>query len=171
MKKNELEFDEFFDTYGIRILKSLRRIIRASAIHSRKLDHDFKITAPQMTCLYSLANYTDMTQSELSKEVNLSISTVNGVVDRLERKGLVVRDRDTKDRRKVFVRLTDAGRELIKDAPCLLQARLSESLRSLPELEQAAIVLSLERIVELMDAQDLDVSPKLVPNNENLSNN
>ena len=158
--------DDFFETCGLRILKALRRIIRAVDIHSRKLNNDFKITAPQMICLYSLDKGGQMTQSELSDQVSMGISTINGVIDRLEKKELVVRQRDTKDRRRVFVTVTETGKELTKSAPSLLQERFSNALRNLPELEQAAIALSLERVVELMEAEHLDASPNLVPNSQ-----
>ncbi|MBN2375639.1 MAG: MarR family transcriptional regulator [Sedimentisphaerales bacterium] len=154
--------DYFFETYGMRILTALRRIIRAVDIHSHKLNHDFNITAPQMICLYGLVESGEMTQSELARQVHMGISTINGVIDRLEKKGLVIRQRDTKDRRKVFVRFTDAGRELTKAAPALLQERFSESLLELEELEQAAIALSLERVVQLMEVEHLEASPNLV---------
>jgi DNA-binding MarR family transcriptional regulator len=158
--------DKFFETYGLRVLQALRRIIRAVDIHSRKLNHDFNITAPQMICLYSLDKAGQITQSELSEKVSMGISTINGVIDRLEKKGLVNRQRDTVDRRKVFVSVTDSGRELTKSAPLLLQDRFSNALRNLPELEQAAIALSLERVVKLMEAEHLETSPNLVPNSQ-----
>ena len=148
--------DEFFETCGLRVLHALRRIIRAVDIHSRKLNNDFKITAPQLICLYSLVKGGEMTQSELSKQVSMGISTINGVIDRLEKKGLVIRQRDTQDRRKVFITVTEAGKMISKSTPSLLQDRLSDSLRNLPELEQAAIALSLERVVTLMEAEHLD---------------
>ncbi len=157
--------DDFFENYGIRILSSIRRIIRAVDIHSRKLNNDFNITAPQMICLYSLVKEGQITQSELAQKVSMGMSTINGVIDRLEKKELVIRERDTKDRRKVFVRVTDTGRELTKSAPSLLQDKLSFALKQLPELEQAAIALSLERVVQLMEAEHLEASPNLVPNN------
>ncbi|MBW2569039.1 MAG: MarR family transcriptional regulator [Deltaproteobacteria bacterium] len=151
--------DDFFETLEFRILRTLRRIIRAVDIHSRKLNIEFKITAPQMICLYLLARQDRMTLSELAKEVSLGVSTVNGIVDRLERKELLTRNRSKEDRRKVFLEPTDAGRELINAAPSLLQNRFSESLKNLPELEQAAIALSLERVVELMEEERLDALP------------
>ena len=156
--------DVFFDNCGIRVLKSIRRIIRAVDIHSRKLNNDFNTTAPQMICLYSLVKEGRMTQSELAKHVNMGMSTINGVIDRLEKKELIVRERDTKDRRKVFVNVTDAGKELTYSAPSLLQDKLSNALRQLPELEQAAIAMSLERVVQLMEVEHLEASPNLVPN-------
>ncbi len=160
------EKDEFFEKYGIRVLRALRRIIRAVDIHSRKLNNEFHITAPQMICLYSLAQHGDMTLSDLAKEVNLGTSTVNGIVDRLEEKQYLTRTRSSEDRRKVVLAITEDGREITRQAPMLLQDRLSASLRSLPELEQATITLSLERVVELMEAEYLDASPNLLPNSQ-----
>ncbi len=160
------EKDEFFEKYGIRVLRALRRIIRAVDIHSRKLNNEFHITAPQLICLYSLAQHGNMTLSDLAKEVNLGTSTVNGIVDRLEEKQYLTRTRSSEDRRKVVLAITEAGREITRQAPMLLQDRLSASLRSLPELEQATITLSLERIVELMEAEHLDASPNLLPDSQ-----
>ncbi|MEA3428267.1 MAG: hypothetical protein U9Q84_03390, partial [Thermodesulfobacteriota bacterium] len=68
--------DDFFETLEFRILRSLRRIIRAVDIHSRKLNIEFKITAPQKICLYWLARQGRMTLSELAKKVSLGVSTV-----------------------------------------------------------------------------------------------
>lgn len=158
--------DEFFETCGLRVLTAIRQIIRAVDIHSRKLNNEFNITAPQMICLYALAKSGKMTQSELSKQVCMGTSSINGVIDRLEKKELVTRQRDTKDRRRVFVTVTDAGKKIIQSAPLLLQERFSDALRSLSELEQAAIALSLERVVELMGAEHLDASPNLIPNSQ-----
>jgi DNA-binding MarR family transcriptional regulator len=154
--------DEFFEASGIRVLKALRRIMREVDIHSKKLEHDFKVTAPQMICLYSLQHNGRMTLSALAKEVDLGTSTINGIIDRLEAKGWVGRARDDVDRRKVFVELTEAGAGLADEAPALLQDKLSDALRGLPELEQIHIALSLERIVELMGAGHLDASSNLL---------
>lgn len=158
--------DPFFETYGIRILRALRRIIRAVDIHSRELNQNYQITAPQMLCLYSLVRRGPMMLSALAKHVHLSVSTINGIVDRLEAKGRVQRHRDDKDRRKVYIEVTATGRAVAQTAPSLLQERFSRALRALQELEQATIALSLERVVELMEAEHLDTSPNLLPNAE-----
>jgi DNA-binding MarR family transcriptional regulator len=157
------ERDAFFETYGLRVLKSLRRIIRAVDIHSKKLSQEHRITAPQLICLYSLRKNSPTTQSELARDVDLGMSTVNGIVDRMEAKGWIVRTRDGADRRKVYLELTDEGRSQASEAPVLLQDKLSRALQALPELEQAAITLSLERVVELMGAGHLDASGNLLP--------
>ena len=152
-----------FEYYELRILRSLRKIIRAVHIHSRKLNHDFHITAPQLICLHCLRREGPMTLSHLARQVSLGNSTTNGIVDRLEAKGLLTRTRSRQDRRKLELAVTPAGRALTAAAPPLLQEQFSNALRQLPELEQAAITLSLAQVVELMGAAELDTSPNLVP--------
>ncbi len=154
--------EKAFDIYGLRVLQALRRIIRTVDTHSRKLNSEYQITVPQLLCLHTLAeNSSDLTQAQLAKLVNLSISTVNGILDRLEGKELILRQRDTSDRRKVTIFITDKGRQLIEAAPSLLQDDLAEALKKLPDLEMAAIAFSLERVVQLMEAERLDASPLL----------
>lgn len=142
--------DEFFETYGFRILLALRSIMHAWDSHSRRLNAEMHVTAPQMLCLYSLVRGGIETQSELVRQVDLGASTVNGIVDRLEAKGLVRRERSRHDRRRVLLHVTEEGRTAALAASSLMQPDLAGALRELPELEQAAIALSLERIVGLM---------------------
>ncbi len=150
--------------YGLRILRDIRRILRAVDIHSHKLNSEFNITVPQMICLNTLyENEISMTQAQLAKKVNLSISTVNGILDRLENKKLITRQPDTTDRRKVIIVVTDKGRDLLNAAPSLLQDTFAHRLEQLPDLEVAAIAFSLERVVQLMGADEIDASPLLMP--------
>ncbi len=157
---------EFYETCGFRILSAIRRMIRAVDIHSRKLHNEFDITTPQMICIYELARNDGITLSQLSKLVNIGTSTVNGIMDRLELKGLLTRERSSQDRRKVFLHLTEAGRQITRKTPSLLQDKLSNALQKLPELEQVTIAMSLERVVGLMEAEHLDASPNLLGSEE-----
>ena len=102
-----------------------------------------------------------MTATTISRDVFLSPSTVVGILDRLEEKGLVRRERMSKDRRVVTVTITEAGRKLAGGAPSPLQNRLTEALTVLPLPEQIAIAKSLERVVNLMEAQNIDAAPIL----------
>ncbi|MGB3836476.1 MarR family winged helix-turn-helix transcriptional regulator [Castellaniella sp.] len=138
--------------YDLRILRALRRITRAVALHSRQLSACNHITGPQLVCLRTVLDKGPLTATAISREVHVSASTVVGILDRLEDKGLIVRERGRADRRIVFVSATDAGRQLAHDTPSPLQQKLAESLNALPELEQATITLSLERVVDLIEA-------------------
>jgi DNA-binding MarR family transcriptional regulator len=147
MEKNTLE------TYGYRIAMSLRRITHAVDAYSRTLAAEYNVTGPQLTCLYHIARNEPTTLSEISTAVCLSAGTVNGILDRLKTKGLIQRRRMTKDRRKVMVRLTEKGKMLVDQAPSLLHSRMAEHIQTLPEFKQAAIALSLEEIVKLMELE------------------
>lgn len=145
------------------ILCALRRIIRAVDIYSRKLNSRSGLTTPQLLCLHTLYKAETMTLSELTREINLSGSTVNGIVDRLEAKEYVVRERSTADRRRVYLHMTEAGKNAVKAAPSLLQDKLSAALAKLPETEQLTITAALEKVVQLMELEDVETSPNLIP--------
>ncbi|MFQ6609023.1 MAG: MarR family winged helix-turn-helix transcriptional regulator [Fidelibacterota bacterium] len=147
--------------YELQVLRSLRRIIRAIDIYSRKLKSSYQLTAPQLVCLLCIVEEGPLNSTAISKRVFLSPSTIVGILDRLEIRGLVTRGRDAKDRRIVNVTASAQGLELAKTAPSPLQDNLVNALRKLPELEQATIALSLKRIVDLMEAEQLEAAPIL----------
>lgn len=154
---------------NIRILQALRRIVRAIELHSKKLAANYQITTPQLVCLTKLREGGSNTASALSKLVHLSPSTLVGIIDRLEEKELAQRERDQKDRRYVNISITEKGKQLVAQAPSPLQDKLSSALDHLPELEHLSIALSLEKVVDLMEARDIEGEPvlKTGPMNQN----
>lgn len=138
--------------YDLRILRALRRITRSVALHSRQLASCSNITAPQLICLRAVIERGPLTATAISREIHVSASTVVGILDRLEDKGLIQRERGRQDRRIVFITATQAGVQLAEQTPSPLQKKLSDALNALPELEQATITMSLERIVDLMES-------------------
>ena len=145
-------------TYEVRVLRSIRRIIRAVDMHSKMLQQSQDITAPQLVCLLALIRQGPLTVKALSQAIDLSPSTTVGVIDRLEAKEMVTRVRSEYDRRQVMVSATVLGQSAAQRAPFPLQSRLVEGFRELPELEQATLTLALERLVVLMAAGDIDAS-------------
>jgi DNA-binding MarR family transcriptional regulator len=156
--KQELLADDRFDRH---ILRSLRMIIRAVDLYSQKLKARYQITGPQLTCLLTIAESGPLTATRIASHVQLSASTVVGILDRLEVRGLIQRVRDQGDRRLVNVTATEKGLELANNAPSPLQDGLANALGKLNKLEQATIALALRRIVDLMEAGDFDTSPIL----------
>ena len=149
------------ERFDLQILQSIRRIMRAVDIYSRKLRSQCELTAPQLVCLGTIVEHGPLTVSGIAQQVYLSPSTVVGILDRLEDRGLITRERDTNDRRVVNTSATLAGREITAKAPSALQDGLHEALKDLPLLEQATIALSLKRVVDLMEAGSLDAAPIL----------
>lgn len=146
----------------LEILQSLRRIIRAVDIHSRKLTSLHGITGPQLVCLATLCEEGPLASTELSRRVYVSASTITGIIDRLEQRGCIERRRDDADRRRVLLHPTDEGRRLAARAPMPLQDRLTERLQNLSASDREAIAASLARVVELMEAEGLEAAAMLV---------
>lgn len=139
------------ERYDLRILKALRRIIRSVDLYSRKLAQEHGVTVPQLICLLKIDELGSLTLKDLSEEVFLSPSTLVGIVDRLEKHGLLERQRSVRDRRKVRIDLTEKGRELVERSPSPLQDSLTNSIDQLPELERATIAMSLEKVLDIME--------------------
>lgn len=85
---------------------------------SRRLTKDqaakVGLTGPQLTVVKILDELGDLSLSELSDRIRAQNSTVTGIVDRMEREGLVDRKRSAEDRRVVHIQLTDKGQKLAK---------------------------------------------------------
>lgn len=145
--------------YDLRVIQALRQVIRAVDIHSRQLFTQHNITGPQLITLLTVEKEEPVTASAIASLIHLSPSTVIGILDRLEMKGLIRRDRDLKDRRLVWISLTEEGKDLANFAPSPLQDSLAEAIGKLPETELVKIVESLERLVELMQTHKLTAAP------------
>lgn len=143
------------------ILVALRRITRAIDLQSKRLVKTTGLTAPQLVVLDTLNKGGEMSPSAIARKVSLSQATITSILDRLSAAGLVERVRSDRDKRVVLTRLTPAGAKASADAPELLQAGFMREFRELQLWEQNMLIASLQRIAELMDAEDLDASPFL----------
>lgn len=143
------------------VLVALRRIIRATDLHSRKLGKQTGLTTPQLVIIQAVGRLEDPTVSDIAKAVSLSLATVTTILNRLERNGLVNRARSSVDRRRVIVTLTEQGQTLRASAPKPLQDSFVAKFSKLETWEQHSIVAALERIAAMMDADELDAAPLL----------
>lgn len=143
------------------MLIALRRVMRAVDLHSRKLMQSHGLTGPQALVLQEVVRGKSLNAGELASRVSLSQATVTDIVTRLEQRGLLLRERSDEDRRRVLVRPTTLGEETIATAPPLLQETFVHRFAELKGWEQLLLLSSLQRIAELMDAQQLDAAPLL----------
>lgn len=143
------------------VIVALRRIIRATDLHSRQLNKATGLTASQLLILKLLHQNTELTAGQVARQVSLSQATVTSILDQLEQRALLLRERGQEDRRKVFMRLTDAGKSLLVNAPKPLQTSFIQQFQDLHDWEQDMILSALERVAYMMDAQHIDASPVL----------
>jgi DNA-binding MarR family transcriptional regulator len=143
------------------MLVSLRKITQAISLHSRDLSRRYGLTGPQLIILSEIANHETLSVTELARSISLSQATVTDILNRLEKRGLIERGKDSVDRRRVMIRITDQCRETLARAPSLLQEEFVERYADLPEWEQLMILSALKRVVELMAAGKIEAAPFL----------
>ncbi|HXV76813.1 MAG TPA: MarR family transcriptional regulator [Candidatus Polarisedimenticolaceae bacterium] len=143
------------------MIAALRRIVRAIDLHSRQLVELFNVTGPQLIALQELARLGPVPVGLLARNVHVSHPTMTGILDRLERRGLALRTKDTADRRRITVHVTRIGRELLEAAPSPLQDRFRAEFAKLEEWEQTQMLSTLQRIAAMMNVEALEASPVL----------
>jgi DNA-binding MarR family transcriptional regulator len=154
------------DDVAMDILRGIRRILRKTAEHSRQLSGEAGLTVPQVLCLRVIAESEDgqeVTGARVAEAIQLSAATVSRILDRLEAMQLVRRKRTSNDRRKVCLELTAQGRRRMKSLPTPLQEHFLAELKKLSPQDQRQMLASLNQIVAMMGASDLDVSPVITP--------
>jgi len=146
----------------IQILVTLRKIIRAIDLYSKKLIQQCGLTGPQLILLQEINRLNNVSVSELAKKVSLSNATVTDILDRLEKRGFLYRNRSDKDKRRVLVTLTDLARETLKKTPPLIQEHFTSEFEKLQKWEQTSLLSSLQRIVSMMEAEEIEAKPILI---------
>lgn len=155
----ELEIPE--ERFDLKILRSIRKIMRSADIYSKQLALRHGITLPQILCLNKVVDLGPISVKRLAEEIFLSPSTIVGITDRLEKRGLVSRTRSSLDRRSVVIEATREGVQMKTEAPPVIQNAFLEALNQLPVKDQESMAYSLEKIVEMMEIKKVDAAPIL----------
>ena len=139
------------------IIFLVRKLMQGAEIYTKELNKKYSITSAQLNCLLALYENGPLPPSQIAKHMMVNSSTVTGVIDRLEQKGLVTRQRNSPDRRIINIQLTQAGKKLAKVAPPPVQQRVVDGLQKLSSKELDQIILSLTKLTRMLDLQDLEV--------------
>ncbi|MDN3698238.1 MULTISPECIES: MarR family winged helix-turn-helix transcriptional regulator [Vibrio] len=143
------------------VLVSIRQIIRAIDLHSKKLSKESGLTGPQLVLLRAIKELGNVTIKQLSNHTNMSQATATTILDRLERNGYIERVRSLEDKRKVHAKLTESGTSLLQSAPLPLQEHFINRFQQLEEWEQSLLLSSVQRISSMMNAEGYNVAPIL----------
>jgi DNA-binding MarR family transcriptional regulator len=141
----------------VRIVHALRRLVRALEINSRRLAAETGVTSAQLSCMKMLDLEDVDTATEVARRVHLSPSTVVGILDRLEDRKYITRQRDGRDRRVVRVKLTKEGKALVRKTPHPVRNLLELQRNGLTESDANRIADSLEKLVGVLGATELEV--------------
>jgi DNA-binding MarR family transcriptional regulator len=144
---------------GERYLKSVRLLaecmqgferVSGDAVRQNGLTH------AQFDIIATLGNTTGMSYKELGERTLITKGTLTGVIERLEQKGLVLRERSCDDKRSFFVRLTPAGDRVFCDVFPKVIARGKELFTAYSDADFAALEDALGLLRERIRGGDGD---------------
>ena len=108
------------------------------------------LTSAQIKLLTCFSNKAELTMTELSNNLAVSMPTMTAMVDRLVNSNMVERERNNIDRRVVRVKLTDAGEKILKKLVRIRRKEMEKILKNLSEEEMNAYLTSIEVVARLL---------------------
>jgi DNA-binding MarR family transcriptional regulator len=139
----------------------LHRVFQAVDLFSRQTLRDFGVSGPQIWALRSIEQAGVSSMSDLAQGMHLHMSTVTGIIDRLESAKLVTRGRAEADARVMEIRLTSKGKAILARAPEPPRSKAARGLQRLSPRELRQVHSSL---VLLARAMDVDLGPPSAQN-------
>jgi MarR family transcriptional regulator, organic hydroperoxide resistance regulator len=131
-------------------LSAVRQILR------QPVEAEFargNLTAPQRSVMQALYRGGGLSLKELSGRVGLAHSTVSGIVDRLEKRGLARRRRHPTDRRASVIVVSKEVRDYMRETyPAMVAGPVAAALRRAKPAERAAILDGLRMLRRVVEA-------------------
>lgn len=141
------------DATTARLHELLKALIRAVGMLHHALPGE-PVTLSQVFALHELDLGRPLAQQELAERLGLEKSSVSRMAADMERKGLLVRERDPANRRFYRLRLTDRGRVYHARAGALFRERMAPLIDAMTAAERAALVTGLSGLVRVMHEHD-----------------
>jgi DNA-binding MarR family transcriptional regulator len=114
------------------------------------------LTLPQWRALAQIAKSDCISQVSLAATLDADPMTTSGILDRLEKRGLITREPDPADSRVKLARLTDDGYELFKIARSFGQAMYEAALEGVSLEERKSVETTLEKIRSNLSRQNAE---------------
>jgi len=125
------------------------RFLRFNLLSHKKLEDELEkldLTSPQFYVLATIGYAGGLPFGEIGAKMMVTVSNLTGIVDRLEEKKLVSRQRDDQDRRVVHVVLTDRGTKLYKNSIPLFEKSISLVYTALDKAQQKELSALLRKL-------------------------
>lgn len=141
------------------IVGSIRKLNRAVYQDSARMSRSYGLTAAQSGVLRTIAKFGAASSAELSRRLFVTPSNITGVIDRLEKKGLVKRIAKPGDRRISLITLTEKGADLSRSLPDPIEKKLISGLSDLDTEQIRHLDNAVSRILSLMDLEKASAAP------------
>ena len=135
------------------VAADLRPVLLRLARELRKETEQLGVTARQTTLLWLVKRSPGLSLAELAVEEGISPPAMSGHVDRLERAGLLARERSSDDRRRVGLRLTAEGERLLRRVRARRTTWLADRLRTLEPEALVAVETAIPALMRLVEPE------------------
>jgi DNA-binding MarR family transcriptional regulator len=136
------------------VLGQFRLIFRSAKKHFQWVQDRTGVSGAQLWVLAELKRRPGIRVTDLARAMGIHQSTASNLIDPLEKRGLIQRDRSAKDQRVVHLSLTRSGRETIGRAPRPLEGVLPDALHSLGRADLVELQRRLNRLAQQMKVRD-----------------
>jgi DNA-binding MarR family transcriptional regulator len=110
------------------------------------------VSMAQLHIMFTLQRSGEMTMSHLAEELNVSLSNATGLIDRLEERGYIARERVPADRRVVVVRVTAVGEQMLSEVDALSDELLRSVLGRLPASQLRGVANAFSALREAVES-------------------
>jgi DNA-binding MarR family transcriptional regulator len=136
----------------LRFMQLLWAVVHGLERTSKRMNADLGVTGPQRLVLRVAGLFPGLSAGALAAILHVHPSTLTGVLQRLEREGLLTRQNDAADRRRAVLRLTPRGTRINATSRGTVESAVAAALRSVSARDSAATSRVLERIASQFEA-------------------
>jgi len=124
--------------------------LRSIYLFERAEIEQFDLNYQQMYLLKVLRRMSPLRVSDIAEELRIPVFSTTRLVNQLESKTLLLKNRDIKDRRNIFVQITAEGRELVKNIEAHIIDLILSGLKTYSEEEAGLIIKVVENLDRIL---------------------
>ena len=141
------------------ITDNIKRVFQILNEQSQRIKQETGLTGPQLWAIGVIHQYGPINISDIAKRMYLHPTTVLGIIDRLEARGHVSRNRSKDDRRVIWLELTQGGKDLVQSVPEVVQGLLGARLEGIALNDLAEIDEGIGHLVKTFGVQEIPPKP------------
>ena len=131
-------------------IQYFRLIFQAIQRHSNYVEKQFGVSASQLWAMTELSMQPGLRVSDIAERLSIKNATSSNMLDKIQKKELVERKRESEDQRVVRLYLTDKGRQLLKKSNVPTQGAVLSGLGLMSEKDVNKLHGALSALVEKM---------------------
>lgn len=130
------------------VLKQFRELFRVSQQHFQKIEAACGVSGAQVWALSEVGKRPGLKVSEVSRALSIHLSTASNLLDKLEAKNLIRRERTSTDQRVVRIFLTTDGEQVMRDAPHPVEGVIPDALGRMPDEALQRLHCDLQQVLQ-----------------------